>query len=156
MAEHLPYNGNAIQFLQNITCNVDVNRGGKYGGIYVYTFTLLSCNQQCAMHGDSFAGIWAGGLCYCENDDVVTSGASTGCCNRVYESNGQGYCGGDFDISAYFVGESSLHYLGCYKDAMDCDLPTQIAGVHSIDACVQNCGQAGYLFAGLQAAQECW
>jgi hypothetical protein len=55
-------------------------------------------------------------------------------------------------------GRTSLVYIGCFADSMTRDLPISAYDnpMNTPDLCIATCSQAGYAFAGLQNATQCY
>lgn len=118
-----------------------------------------TCELACAEAGFLYAGLQYASQCFCGNG-YGKYGTSTNC-NMACTGNSAQICGGGYANSVYAATVpppcTAGQYLGCFGDAANRDLPTQVSvNPVTTTTCETACAQAGLLFAGLQYADECW
>ncbi|KAF8268566.1 WSC domain-containing protein, partial [Lactarius quietus] len=122
-----------------------------------------------------YAGLENSTDCYCGN--VLTPGAeciASSQCNLQCIDDSSETCGGSDSIDLYWSGATpppqptivpsagSWYYVGCFSDqnnARSLGEQTPVIGGgynNTVENCVLACQDAGYGFAGLEFALQCW
>ncbi|KAK7459660.1 Cell wall integrity and stress response component 2 [Stygiomarasmius scandens] len=129
--------------------------------------TGQQCLDQCHSLGYTWAGVEFGRECYCGNGLTPDYGSSTGCDMRCTGDESQ-ICGGINAINVYQYSEVLSSYGG--YTVQGCVAETDWRGGEprrlpdagfandsmTVGACVDFCKGAGYHFAGLEYARECY
>lgn len=119
---------------------------------------IQECLLACYYRGFNYAGIQAGGECWCGNM-FGSYGASSNCIMSCPDTTAL-TCGGIWANQIYtaFSDYTVLptQYQGCYADNSVRDLPSNIGVSLGIEQCVYKCAQSNFLYAGIQAGGECW
>ncbi|KAH7126789.1 hypothetical protein B0J11DRAFT_526490 [Dendryphion nanum] len=166
--ENWTYNGCYTDSVNQRTLNA--------GGFTSNTLTNAQCINYCASRGAYYAGSEYGGECYCGDSLRSESLRSSDTdCNMGCNGNAAEPCGGPNRLTLYnttipvgptgpFVnpGVNGFRSLGCYSDNVnDRTLSTGMGtggGAGSLTAalCTSACDAAGYFYAGLEYAGECY
>jgi hypothetical protein len=122
------------------------------------TSTIEHCLAACVELGYLYAGTRGGNDCFCA-DSYGGQGPSNGC-TIPCGGNASETCGGTSANSVYYTTKPPPppQYLGCFVDKGMRDLPYEVYDTHSntAESCVADCTYHGYLYAGAQAANQCF
>ncbi|KAH7886764.1 copper radical oxidase-like protein [Phlebopus sp. FC_14] len=136
--------------------------------------TVESCIGFCSTRTNSFiyAGVEYAGECYCGN--VLSAGASNvtlSNCNMPCTGNSSEFCGAGSLLNVYWSGGQAppgaitvptvgnWTSLGCYNDTIGARAlayGVAVSGGVSAETCTTACYNAGYPFAGMEYADECY
>ncbi|KAJ7697830.1 glycosyl hydrolase family 71-domain-containing protein [Mycena rosella] len=126
--------------------------------------SVASCLSACSAAGYLYGGTEYGVECWCAS--AISSGASMASgCNMACSGASSDACGGGNRISLYKASSVAVAptltwtSLGCYQDYSPRTLNNGInfaSTTLTIQSCQSACGAAGYHYAGVEYAQECW
>ncbi|KAF2170893.1 hypothetical protein M409DRAFT_35857, partial [Zasmidium cellare ATCC 36951] len=134
--------------------------------------TIAECTDACKSAGYGMAGVEYARECWC--DDAIQNGATVAQsgCDMTCTGNSTEYCGGSNRINVYQVANASgpgdggaptgWAALGCYTDnagSRTLESSPGVAGGSSnmtVKGCLNACSSQGYLYGGLEYAQECF
>ncbi|KAG1865028.1 copper radical oxidase-like protein [Suillus subalutaceus] len=135
--------------------------------------TIESCVNFCSTGSNAYAyaGVGYAQECYCGN--YFFSGAtnvSSSDCDMACTGNAGEFCGAGNRLDIFWSGVqppappilvSSLgnwSLLGCYNDSATRALPygTGVTGSVTVESCTTACYNAGYPYAGMEYADECY
>ncbi|KAJ7508871.1 glycosyl hydrolase family 71-domain-containing protein [Mycena galericulata] len=128
--------------------------------------SVSSCLAACANAGYLYGGTEYGVECWCAA--AISSGVSTaasGDCNMHCSGAASDICGGGNRISLYKASSVAAPpkltwaSLGCYQDYSPRTLNNGMnfaSAAQTIESCQSSCAAAGFLYAGVEYAQECW
>ncbi|KAK8070329.1 hypothetical protein PG994_006945 [Apiospora phragmitis] len=132
------------------------------------TLTPGRCQSTCRDRGYSYAGVENGRECWCgdaiQDDDKNAPAAEEACSTRCTGDSDQA-CGGPALVYLYrWTAETAPTwvYLGCYGEEVGRILPHELPVPGGQDrnntraGCIEDCGRAGYVYAGLENGRECW
>ncbi|KAF8263709.1 WSC domain-containing protein [Lactarius quietus] len=139
--------------------------------------TVENCITLCQNQPQDsiYAGVENGTDCYCGS--VLTPGAvptSVSNCTTNCVGNSSETCGGSDSLDLYWNGQlpsaqprfvqsvGFWAFVGCFNDSTERrTLTTQVSvpgGLfnNTVENCVNSCQSAGYSWAGVEFAQQCW
>ncbi|KAL0946020.1 hypothetical protein HGRIS_012297 [Hohenbuehelia grisea] len=132
--------------------------------------TVESCLSFCSASGYTFAGVEFSRECYC-GFSLPTTAVATSIdeCNSACTGNTAQSCGAGNRLNVFSTGGSgpsvpqnagdNWNYQGCYTDNVNTrtlTVPYHIDGGATIAACASTCKSHGFVYAGLEFADECW
>ena len=112
--------------------------------------TPTQCVNICSDRAYKFAGVQAGGQCYC-GDELSYTRVSDTQCDWTCDAGGTG-CGGSWRNDIYVAS----NHVGCFADSWTRALDDVVPGRHSVDECVAECADRGQPLAGVQAGGQCY
>ncbi|CAG7847892.1 WSC domain-containing protein ARB_07867 {ECO:0000305} Flags: Precursor [Serendipita indica DSM 11827] len=140
--------------------------------------TIEKCQDACKAANYVFAGVEYGAECYCSNTILATATAAVpGACSMPCAGDAAEICGGGNAINIYQYGGTSTppppgpsvlpsysgwSAQGCYIDSVaDRSLPVPLAvpggpAAMTVQLCLDAAYAAGYTYAGIEYASECW
>ncbi|KAF2254450.1 WSC-domain-containing protein [Trematosphaeria pertusa] len=147
-------------------------KGGGYGS---GSLTNSQCVEYCATRGFYYAGSEYSTECYCGNSIQNGATQTTGSdCNMACGGNATEACGGPNRLTMFnttipagpvgpFVnpGVNGFRSMGCYTDnggARTLTVGMATAGGPgslTVALCTSTCASEGYMYAGVEYAQEC-
>ncbi|KOS18068.1 WSC domain-containing protein 2 [Escovopsis weberi] len=134
------------------------------------SMTQEICIADCKGGGYRYAGLEFGGECYC-GDALTTQKLSESSCNMPCNGNKKELCGSGNVISVFRDPTfqvpleqgsiSDYKHIGCYSDnnsqGRALSEPKDIdQGSFTIEKCLAACLEAGWYYAGMEFAQECY
>ncbi|KAL2069825.1 hypothetical protein VTL71DRAFT_14504 [Oculimacula yallundae] len=139
----------------------DVKARGLSVSLNLASLTIEKCVNACASKGYSVAGVEYGQECRCDNAIQNKQGqapdGSAGC-NMPCNGNSAQTCGGKQKMNVYAAGPAWA-YLGCYTDQVYHRTLSTVGaydGQLTIEKCQASCQAAGFPYAGLELASECF
>jgi WSC domain len=135
------------------------------GGQSVMTIAL--CTSACQQGGYNISGAEYAGECYCGtqflNGGAPAVDGSVGC-DMVCNGNSSEYCGGPNRLNVYaqpYVPPppAGWNALGCYTDAQasrTLNTTEYLNTAMTIEVCTSACKTAGFMYAGVEYADECY
>ncbi|KAH9485989.1 WSC domain-containing protein [Psilocybe cubensis] len=128
--------------------------------------TIESCLAFCVPAGYKYAGVEFSRECYCDNN-IESPGApiDASACSMPCTGNSGEICGGSNAINIFQSTPapplpSGWEAVGCFSDSTDSRTLrvasfTDVTGM-TIESCLEFCTPAGYKYAGLEFARECY
>jgi hypothetical protein len=135
------------------------------GGQSVMTIAL--CTSACQQGGYNISGAEYAGECYCGtqflNGGAPAVDGSVGC-DMLCNGNSSEYCGGPSRLNVYaqpYVPPppAGWNALGCYTDTQasrTLNTTEYLNVAMTIEVCTSACQTAGFIYAGLEYADECY
>jgi hypothetical protein len=129
--------------------------------------SIALCTQACGAGGYNISGAEYGGECYCgtsfSNYGAPALDGSAGC-NMVCNGNSSEYCGGPNRLNVYATPyvpppPAGWNALGCYTDstvARTLNTTEYLNAAMTWEVCTAACKTAGFVYAGLEYADECY
>lgn len=128
--------------------------------------TIQSCRDQCLAKNYVYSGVEDGRECWCGNeiqdsgDNVIADESS---CTKTCPADKNQNCGagGFINLSKYVSSNTIWIPLGCYGEESPRILRNKVDvaggdGNNSRQNCFRACEQGGWLYAGVENANECW
>ncbi|PVF97904.1 WSC-domain-containing protein [Serendipita vermifera] len=133
--------------------------------------TVEKCTNVCLENAFKYAGVEYGVECYCANEIGGTGQTANAGCNMPCSGDATQTCGGGNRINIYTYAGNDLpsgstikeavgawEYQDCYSDSIDIRTLSPrvwVDGSMTVEKCVNKCFEGGFMYAGLEYANEC-